>query len=127
MRAALIRAASSAIFSSTASAASVAPRAARHAGAAAAPAAISPRAAARGGPAAAALAGGAPQRAFHASAPARGMEEFFPTPLPEGTLPQRAGRAWRASELRLKSFSDLHKLWFVCLKERNLLLTERLY
>ncbi|KAI9296038.1 MRP-L47-domain-containing protein, partial [Neoconidiobolus thromboides FSU 785] len=55
----------------------------------------------------------------------RGLEEFFEngTALPKDKI--TTGRSWRPDELRLKSFEDLHKLWFVNLKEKNLLATQK--
>ena len=54
------------------------------------------------------------------SRPLLGFEEFF-----ANQQPGRTGRMWRCSDLRLKSFDDLQKLWIVLLKERNMLLTYR--
>ncbi|WOH05267.1 hypothetical protein DCAR_0624681 [Daucus carota subsp. sativus] len=54
------------------------------------------------------------------------LEEFFETDRsPDEDKPIVYGRSWKASELRLKSWDDLHKLWYVLLKEKNMLMTQR--
>ncbi|MEE6501350.1 hypothetical protein FKM82_004143 [Ascaphus truei] len=53
----------------------------------------------------------------------RGLDEFFDDPKNRGEPSVKSGDAWGRKQLRGKSSEDLHKLWYVLLKEKNMLLT----
>ncbi|XP_029905882.1 large ribosomal subunit protein uL29m [Myripristis murdjan] len=65
----------------------------------------------------------AQDRALHTSSSRRGLEEFFDLPENWGETTVKSGAPWTAKLLRAKSNEDLHKLWYVLLKEKNMLLT----
>ncbi|CAM6102140.1 unnamed protein product [Calypogeia fissa] len=54
-----------------------------------------------------------------------GLAEFFESGRDAENKKIVYGRGWKASELRLKSWDDLHKLWYVFLKEKNMLLSQK--
>lgn len=62
---------------------------------------------------------------FHQSSSfLKGFDDFLDPPR-KPTEVFSAGRGWTLADLRRKDFDDLHKLWYVLYKERNLLLTAR--
>ncbi|XP_060623453.2 large ribosomal subunit protein uL29m isoform X1 [Anolis sagrei] len=64
-----------------------------------------------------------PSTSLHTSLARNGLEEFFDDPKNWGKNEVKSGDSWTMEQLRGKSSEDLHKLWYVLLKERNMLLT----
>ncbi|CAH1127813.1 unnamed protein product [Ceutorhynchus assimilis] len=62
-------------------------------------------------------------RSISTSPPLKDLMEFFDQKDKWGGIEVKTGRAWNKEEMRLKSNTDLHKLWYILLKERNMLLT----
>jgi len=60
---------------------------------------------------------------LHTTVCRRGLDEFFDLPENWGESTVKSGAPWDAKQLRTKSNEDLHKLWYILLKEKNMLLT----
>lgn len=60
---------------------------------------------------------------IHTSSQHYDLMEFFDNKANWRESEVKHGRAWKVEELRIKSNEDLHKLWFVLYKEKNMLLT----
>ncbi|KAI4465219.1 ribosomal protein l47 mitochondrial-related [Holotrichia oblita] len=64
-----------------------------------------------------------PIRSISITAQRNDLMEFFDDKKNWGAQEVKTGRSWKLEELRIKSNSDLHKLWYILLKEKNMLLT----
>lgn len=62
-------------------------------------------------------------RQFHRTNYCQDLMEFFDAKENWNKQSVKCGRPWRLEELRIKSNQDLHKLWYILLKERNALMT----
>ena len=67
------------------------------------------------------------KRLFSSTKPMNGLEEYFDSPKGWTWTDTQllTGRSWLQSELRKKSFQDLHSLWWKLLKEKNKLESQK--